>query len=366
MKYVQSQIEAINNNDNLIDKAGFSTKFDRLFEMFDKSMSYSKFVETFSIRDKSDLTKGENQDLKFAYGLLKTIHNSGSLLTHYEDQAETGGCDDATDYRIRMVNKNNLGQVTWEIKTVVDIDCNCERKDKKYNLDNLKFEYTAEVTGLFSASKKTFGTPKNPTLKIVQYQCCLEKEEEKEEPTKTALNDDDGIQDLMPDQTIGFGAGVGFSQDFDETTFCVTGEYLYQLNSDDYKGWYAGAEASYQNTSFGNFKSNKVIAGGKIQYNLSAVPSGETQFVAGLMANYVFGNNDFNGSKDDFSGTIFCAYSGVNIRVSENWSVGAQFPVLIFENYTFKPEGGGEFKTDATSLFINKDNPLKIVIRRRF
>ena len=55
----------------------------------------------------------------------------------------------------------------------------------------------------------------------------------------------------------------------------------------------------------------------------------------------------------------------MEVSILGSVKIGAQFPVLIFENYTFKPEGGGEFKTDATSLFINKDNPLKIVIRRR-
>ena len=212
--------------------------------------------------------------------------------------------------------------------------------------------------------KKTFSQSKNPTLKIIRYQCCPEKEEE-EEPAKTALNDDEGIEDLMQDQTIGFGAGVGFAQDFDETTLCVTAEYLYQINTDEYKGWYVGAEGSYSNTSFGDVSSNKTMVGGKIQHNFSGVPSGETQFVVGVMANYAFGNNDFNGFTDDFTGTIFCAYGGVNVRVSENWSIGAQFPFLIFENFTFKPESGGEFKSDATSLFINKDNPLKIIVRKR-
>ena len=212
-----------------------------------------------------------------------------------------------------------------------------------------------------TAKKQTFGKAINPTLKIISYQCCPVKEE----PKETALKDDAGIQDLMPDQTIGLGVGAGFSQDFDETTFCVTGEYLYQLNSSEYYGLYVGAEVTHQNTSFGEFKSNKTIAGAKFQYNFSGIPSGETQFVAGLMANYAFGSNENNGFNDDFTGTIFCAYGGVNIRVSENWSVGAQFPFLIFENTTFKPEGGGEFKTDATSLFINKENPLKIIVRRR-
>lgn len=364
LRYLQTRIEDINYDSFLIDKGTFATKFDRVLQMFEPSMSYSKFLDVFSTKSRSELSKEEDLDMVLIHGLFTALHDGGTLLTHFEDTADTGGCDDSTEYKVRILKKN-LGQITWEIKTIVDIDCNCKDANKKYNIDKLKFEYSAEVSGLFTANKKTFSQSKNPTLKIIRYQCCPEKEEEKEEPTETALNDDDGIEDLMQDQTIGFGAGVGFAQDFDETTFCVTAEYLYQINADEYKGWYVGAEASYSNTSFGDFNSSKTIAGGKIQYNFSGVPSGETQFVAGLMANYAFGKNDNNGFKDDFTGTIFCAYGGVNIRVSENWSIGAQFPFLIFENFTFKPEGGGEFKADATSLFINKENPLKIIVRKR-
>lgn len=363
--YVQETIDNVNTLATLVDKGNYATIFDKLFETFDSSKSYAEFTKDITTNNLTvkELPKDKAQNLRLTYGLLKVIHDGGMLTFHDADRLETGGCSDYTAYRLKL-KKKNLGQVTWEIKTTVDIDCNCAFSDKKYDVDLLKFEYTAEISGFFTAKNKTFGKVKNPTLKVLRYQCCLEKEEKEEEPTKTALNDDEGIEDLMQNQTIGFGAGVGFSQDFDETTWCVTAEYLYQINTDEYKGWYVGGEVTHSNTSFNDFSSSRTVAGGKFQYNFSAVPSGETQFVAGLMANYAFGNNDFNGFKDDFNGTVFCVYGGANVRISEDWSIGLQFPVLIFENLTFKPESGGEFKTDATSLFINKDNPLKIVIRR--
>jgi hypothetical protein len=262
------------------------------------------------------------------------------------------------------VKKLDFPNIEYTLKTEVNIKCDCTDESSSKEIAAGILDYEATISGIYTSSKISFNEVKQPKVTKRSLQCCPEKEE-KEEPTETALNDDEGIKDLMPNQTIGFGAGIGLSQDFEETTYCFTGEYLYQLNSDEYKGWYVGAEVTHNITSFGDFNSNKTIAGGKFQYNFSGVPSGETQFVAGLMGNFAFGNNDNNGFKDDFTGTIFCAYSGVNIRVSDNWSIGAQFPVLIFENYTFNPENGGEFKTDATSLFINKDNPLKIIIRRR-
>jgi len=363
LNYVQQTIDDINELKDLIDKGAFATKFDKIFEMYEPSMSYSDFIKDVANRSVSELSERENLKLKNVYDLFKAMDKGGKLTFHDADPNETGDCLDFTSYHLTL-KKKNLSQVTWEIKTVVNIDCDCKEKRKKYKLDNLKFEYTAEVSGIFTSSMKTFGRAVNPNLKIINYQCCPEKKEE-EQPSETALNSNEGIDDLMPDQTIGIGAGVGFSQDFDETTFCVTAEYLYQINTDEYKGWYVGGEATYQNTSFGDTKSSRTVVGGKFQHNFSAVPSGETQFTVGLMGNYAFGNNEFSGFKDDFNGTIFCAYGGANIRVSEDWSIGFQFPFLIFENFTFRPESGGEFKTDATSLFINKDNPLKIILRRR-
>ncbi len=175
------------------------------------------------------------------------------------------------------------------------------------------------------------------------------------------------IEDIIPKQTIGVAVGAGFTQDFDETTFCVSAEYLRRIHiSETNKGWYAGVEATYENSSFNDFKSNRFVGGPKLQYNLPITPSQETQFTAGLMTNYTTGTNDFSGFEETFNGFIGCIYGGINIRVNEDWSVGGQFPILVYESLTFEPESGGEFKVDGTSLLVNKSNPLKIFVRKRF
>ena len=358
------------------EESSFKTISDRALNALSITTDFNNFVyaftgnhiETFEAsevplsleRDYSELGR-----LKWFYTSYKNFFSNPIPITkmlYFSDD-----CKVTLNSKL-LTKKLDFPSIEYTLNTEVIVDCNCNDDSNPLEIKYGVLDYEADVTGIFTSSKITFDEVSKAKVSVRSIACCPFTKDE-EEPALAALNEngdcDDCIEDLMPDQTIGVGAGVGFAQDFDETLFCFTAEYLYQLNDDKYKGWYVGAEGSYSNTSFGDISTNKTMVGGKVQHNFSAVPSGQTQFVAGLMANYAFGNNDFNGTKDDFSGTIFCAYAGANIRVSENWSVGLQFPFLIFENFTFKPEGGGEFKTDNTTLFINKDNPLKIILRRR-
>lgn len=379
------------------DKGEFLTQGDRAMNAASISSSFEEFITNFTGLNIGDITASRlhpelgNKEVK-DIDLLRRYYSSASSFIggdwveiETENMAEYGensefnvdlsptkyvGNDDGrcafySKSKIRL-KTYDFPMATWEIRTEVFVDCTCKEEDNNSKVKEGVFVYSSFVKGLFTSTKETFEQPKNPIITIKSLECCPDKEEKKEEPPKVDLNEDAGINDLMPDQTIGFGAGVGFSQDFEETTFCVSAEYLYQLNSSEHKGWYLGVEVTHQNTSFGDFNSSVTKGGPKFQYNFSAVPSGETQFVAGIMANYAFGSNDNNGFKDDFTGIIACAYGGVNIRISEDWSIGGQFPIFIYENFTFEPEGGDEFKVDGTSLFINKNNPFKIVVRRSF
>ncbi|WP_456441777.1 hypothetical protein [Psychroserpens sp.] len=375
------------------DKGEFLSQEDRAMNAASISSSFEEFITNFTGLNIADITASRlhpelgNKEVK-DIDLLRRYYGSASSFIggdwveiESENMAEYGensefnvdlsptkyvGNDDGkcafySKSKIRL-KKYDYPMVIWEIRTEVFVDCVCKEEDNNSKVKKGVFVYSSIVKGLFTSTKETFEQPKNPIITIKSLECCPDK---KEEPPKADLNEDAGINDLMPDQTIGFGAGVGFAQDFEETTFCFSAEYLYQINSNDEKGLYVGAEASYGNTSFGDFSSSDFRGGPKIQYNFSGVPSGETQFVAGIMANYAFGSNDNNGFKDDFTGIIACVYGGVNIRISEDWSIGGQFPIFIYESFTFKPEFGEDFEIDGTSLFINKNNPLKIVIRRR-
>ncbi|WP_204344537.1 hypothetical protein [Psychroserpens algicola] len=373
-EYLFSKIQAIAINETL-DKGTFESLTDKALHALNNDASFEAFVKAYTGKDVNDIkgnTEFRGEILSKDIDVLREYYQAlKGLTTNYKFNNEYN-INDKCKYNATntiSIKTINYPNATWNIKTTVIVDCVCSNDDAATEVKNGSYEYAATVSGILTGSKITFTKPKNTTLSVLSLNCCGEKEDDEEPPYSdplAAVDDIEGINDLMPDQTIGFGAGVGFGQDFEETTFCLFGEYLYQLNSSEEKGWYIGAEASYQHTSFGDFSSSVIKGGPKLQYNFAATPSQETQFVVGIMANYATGSNDNNGFKDDFSGLIGCAYGGINIRICEDWSVGGQFPIFIYESFTFKPESGGEFEVDGTSLFINKDNPFRIVIRHTF
>ena len=88
MNHVQTRIDKINSLDGLVDKDDFSTKFDKMFEMYDHSMSYSDFVKDIAERSITELSKENDKILKDAYGLFKAMNNGPSLTFHDADQDE--------------------------------------------------------------------------------------------------------------------------------------------------------------------------------------------------------------------------------------------------------------------------------------
>ncbi|MDG5491045.1 hypothetical protein [Psychroserpens sp. SPM9] len=369
-----SRIQAVAISET-IDKGSFESLTDKALQALSNDANFEAFVKAYTGKGVNDIkgkTEFRGEILSKDIDVLRDYYLTlKELTTNYKSNNEYNINDRCRYNSTNTITIKTISypNATWDLKTTVIVDCVCDNDALATEVKNGSYEYTASVSGTLTGSTITFMNPKNSRLSVLSLKCCGDKED-KEEPSNidpvAALNAIEGINDLMPDQTIGFGIGAGFAQDFEETTFCVFGEYLYQLNSSDDQGWYIGAEASYQHTSFGDFSSSVIKGGPKLQYNFAATPSQETQFVVGIMANYATGSNDNNGFKDDFTGLIGCAYSGVNIRICEDWSVGGQFPIFIYESFTFKPESGGEFEVDGTSLFINKDNPFKIVVRHSF
>lgn len=174
------------------------------------------------------------------------------------------------------------------------------------------------------------------------------------------------IQDLMPARTIGVAAGIGFENDFEETSLCVSGEALFRLNEPNPCGFYLGGDATFEYSSFNDWNQTTFQIGPKAQFHTPITPSKEVQWVNGIGAKYMFGNLDNNGFKEDLTGFNATLYSGLNIRLTEKLSIGLEIPVLGYENITYKSDGGSEFKADNTSLLVNKRNPVKIGTRFRF
>lgn len=180
-------------------------------------------------------------------------------------------------------------------------------------------------------------------------------------------NDDISYIDPMsqPDQTIGYTAGIGFSNDFEEVSYCAGVEYLKRI-SNKKSDTYLGGGVSYGGTSFDGYTTSRVMVGPKIQIHTPITPSGETQWVNGFKGYYSFGNRENNGYKDKTSGVELSLYSGFNIQLNEKTAVGIEFPIITWDKLTIKPENGSDYEVDNTSLLLNKGNPLKLNLRYRF
>ncbi|TBN03987.1 hypothetical protein EYD45_08210 [Hyunsoonleella flava] len=354
------------------DKGFFTTMEDKGLYSYKKSKNFSDFVSEYTgksigdIQGKRTSSSGmEYKDIDVIrryYNGLKSFFTTLDFNVKY-DESVSDNCRRTVLSTIKVA-KFSYPNITWEIKTRANVNCVCNNGLDKTEVKSGSFEYTATTSGVLTHPKVTFSQPKDSKITINSLVCCGEKQ--KDRPISSEPKTED-INNLMPDQYIGGGVGFGATQDFEEISYCFFAEYLKKITygSDDY-AWYAGIEAGYSGWSFNDSNSNRIKIGPKLQYHTALTPSKQTQFVAGIMGNYNFGTTDNGFSIDDVTGIVACAYGGVNIRICENWSVFGQFPVFIYESTTFKSESGGEFKTDGTSLLINKDNPLKLGVRFNF
>lgn len=354
-----------------LDKGMFNTLEDRALNAINNSKNFTDFVNGFTGKDIGDI-KGERtsssgmvyKDIDEIRSYYKSLKNffDGLEFTPKHDRDLNSNCRSEATSNVKII-KFNYPKITWEISTYVTVNCVCNNGLDPAEVKSGSYEYTATLNGVFTHAKMTFNQPKDSKITILSLECCAAKEEE---PISSEPLTDD-IKDLMPDQYIGGGVGIGAEQDFEEISYCISAEYLKKLTyGSDENAWYAGVEVGYSGWSFNDSNSNRIKIGPKLQYHTAVTPSKQTQLVVGLMGNYNFGTSDNGFSKDDVTGIVGCAYGGVNIRVCENWSLFGQFPVFIYESTTFKSEAGSEFKTDGTSLLLNKDNPLKLGVRYKF
>ncbi|WP_203256574.1 hypothetical protein [Hyunsoonleella ulvae] len=352
------------------DKGMFNTLEDKALNAINNSKNFADFVHGFTGKDIGGI-KGERtsssgmvykdiDEIRSYYKSLKKFLD-GLEFTPKHDNDLNGNCRTEATSDVKII-KFNYPKITWKISTYVTVNCICNNGLDPTEVKSGSYEYTGTLNGIFTHAKMTFDQPKDSKITIHSLECCAIKEEPISSEPLT-----DSIDDLMPEQYIGGGVGIGAQQDFEEISYCVSAEYLKKLTyGSDENAWYVGAEVGYSGWSFNDSKSNRIKIGPKLQYHTAVTPSKQTQLVVGLMGNYNFGTNDNGFSKDDVTGIVGCAYGGVNIRVCENWSLFGQFPVFIYESTTFKSEAGGEFKTDGTSLLLNKDNPLKLGVRYKF
>ena len=341
---------------------------DQGLKAYSETSSFLEFVNAYTGKNIGDI-KGETEDILSPNGkisdvdLLRKYYNRiKSFVNGLErnigwNHYKTENCKVFIRYTIKVI-KIDFPKVTWEYKIKFDVNCNCPIKDAPEQVKSGVVEYTATSEGTYTASKRTYGKVKKTEIDIVKLVCC-----------KGDIPEDASYVDPMPisqpDQTIGYTAGLGFENDFEEVSYCVGGEYLKRI-SDKKSDIYVGGGISYLGTSYNDNKTNQVMIGPKIQIHTPITLSKEVQWVNGFKGYYSFGNRKNNGYTDKTSGIELSLYSGFNIQLNEKAAVGIEFPVITWDKIKIKPEMGTDYEVDGTSLLLNKGNPVKLSLRYKF
>lgn len=158
---------------------------------------------------------------------------------------------------------------------------------------------------------------------------------------------------------LALGAGIGFGDD--DTLWCLHAAYYLRAAMFNNSALYVSLGILYSGLSSDSFSRSLL----EIQFrSLMFTPItryNQVNFLYGLMLAYAFGADDFDGSgKTDFTRLTLALVVGFQIILTSTLSLMLQTNVLAHVQNTFKPEGGGEFKTDNTWGFINKNNILAL------
>ncbi|MDT0555614.1 hypothetical protein [Patiriisocius hiemis] len=342
-----------------IDKGNFASSFDKLIQKYEPGSSYLNFLKNTAEVNLGALNENEKKELREIYSTLHSF-SRGIPIVFVEENM--GAC--YVELRIIMkLTKVDSPFVYWSFASRVVENCNC-KKDPDRKIKSLKYEYTSNAKGVLTSKKISFEEPKNIKFELLQEVCCPSKTET---PKETALEINPTENISLPNQTIGGSIGAGFEQDFEETSFCLGAEYLYNATDVGDGALFIGGNIGVETTSFMDFNNTQFNIGPTVQLFSPITPSGETHMTNGINGNYIFGTNDNNGSKDDFSGFNIGLNTGLNVPLSDNVSISLIVPIVTHTSLTFTSQDGpGEFKADETSILINKNNPAKLGLRIGF
>ena len=295
-----------------INKGQFNSSADRDLHAFSTTTNFSDYVKALigiDVGEVSDASKEITRRITKHYNFLKTNYDRTFLIESSNHMSVS--CTITKTYSVK-VKSFDYPNVTWSIRTYVHVDCECSMDELSKSINNGTYEYTAETTGILTSTNITFGPAKNANLEVLTLNCCPIEEKEEE---KVSLIDP--IE--QPNQTIGYTAGVGFQNDFEEVSYCAGVEYLKRI-SDKESDVYFGGGISYLGTSFNETTTNQFMVGPKIQIHTPITPSEEVQWVNGFKGYYSFGNRKNNGYTDNTTGIELSLYSGFNIQLNEKSS----------------------------------------------
>lgn len=271
-------------------------------------------------------------------------------------------CFASSSTTLELSSWRNYPETKWNLKTVVSIVCDCE--DQTVELKEGSIIYKSELQAIFSTPRKELLKAKLLGPVDVTQKCCLDPEEL---PEETQEDKGPAEEYIPPKQTLGVNGGIGFEQDFEETTLCLGAEYLYKLTRLGNHPLYVGGQAEVATASFMDFSTFRVHVGPTIQLFSPITPSKEVHVTNGISGGYLFGTNDNNGFKDDLSGFTITLNTGLNVQLNENLAISVIIPVVNHQNLTLESqEGGFTSEVSNTTLLLNKNNPAKIGVRFGF
>lgn len=157
---------------------------------------------------------------------------------------------------------------------------------------------------------------------------------------------------------LALGAGFGFVED--ETLWCLHAAYYLRLAQFQRSAFYGAIGFAYSGFDNNGISQNIIDFNLRFLMFQSISKLNEIRLIYGLLFSYGFGNDKFDGFKTDITRFVAAAVIGFQLMLSTRWSLAIQTNLLAYQSTTRKPEGGGEFKDDFTSLLINKNNLLTL------
>jgi len=359
------------------------------FLAFTTTDSFEEFVKKIYFKDVRSVNASELKSIRKRYNYLKDFKKNGFYLG--KQKFSKGGCSFNVNNRFvpktwttkdadKKINSKNwkkwVSTINGTLITEVIINCSCKGKTTK-NVKSAVFEYRGggslivkfgerEKVTINRINVMSFIHNKKSSSEILekQVECCQKEDISYEEPLLENTTKEIG---LVPSQSIGGFVGVGFQENFDEATFCIGAEYLYNISQIGNNPLIVGGTASYSNTSIFETTISGFAVGPTAQLFTPITPSNSVYITNGISAQYQFGNQDSYGFESSILGVNVLLNTGAHFPLNDKLGVSIMVPVLSFQSTTVKPKEGGESFSDSNlGLFLRNRSAIKVGVRLGF
>ena len=357
--------------DDRLKPHSFKSNVEFVLQAIGQVQTFEQFVARISRVSLDRMTEDVKKEFKRYYKRLKGLMEWWS--SGDKKDMVMGPCKGTAEY-FQRITRYAYPIISWEIKTVVTIDCDCKMMTGPDRFDKATYEYTASTVGTVTSTLMSFGKATNPQLKLLNYKCC---------PTLEQKKKDHGmhIEDEKPAYYVGVNGGFGFQDEFDATGFCLTADYVHHVADMGNGGLYIGGGAGYETMSGTDFQMNGFMVGPTAELFTPINDSGNLLWLNSVSGYYSFGDREVFGFESTYTGFDAVFRSGLNFRISSRVMVGVEIPIITWRQRTFKedmpveimdPYGEGmmfesnEQKQSGFDFLLDNGNPIKIGVRLVF